>query len=115
MSRKDSIDAERLTDTTFYILSSLIEEKHGYLIMKNIEELTQGNVTIGPASLYTTLKKLLKAELIKLKLDEDRNRKKYILTKKGMEMLLKEVKRKKDMIKFAEYFLNIEGSDDCEK
>lgn len=39
MPRKDSIDIGELTDSAFYILSSVIEEKHGYLIMKTIENL----------------------------------------------------------------------------
>lgn len=56
MARKDSIEIGELTDSAFYILASVIEEKHGYLIMKVIEKFTNGEVTIGPASLYTTLK-----------------------------------------------------------
>lgn len=104
MPRKDSIDIGELTDTSFYILVSVVEEKHGYLIMKTIEELTNGEVSIGPASLYTTLKKLLKAELIDLK-TTDENKKIYKITKDGHEMLLKEIERKKKMVKFAEDFL----------
>lgn len=56
MARKDSIEIGELTDSAFYILASVIEEKHGYLIMKVIEKFTNGEVNIGPASLYTTLK-----------------------------------------------------------
>lgn len=52
----------------FYILSSVTDEKHGYLIMKTIEKLTNNEVSIGPASLYTTLKKLLAADLVDLPL-----------------------------------------------
>lgn len=106
MPRKDSIDIGELTDSAFYILSSVIEEKHGYLIMKDIEKFTNNEVTIGPASLYTTLKKLLAADLVKLSPDIDENKKVYKITNKGREMLLKEIKRKKQMIKFAENFLN---------
>ncbi|WP_297714588.1 PadR family transcriptional regulator, partial [Clostridium sp.] len=83
-----------------------IEEKHGYLIMKTIENLTNNEVTIGPASLYTTLKKLLSADLVELSSDIDENKKVYKITNKGREMLIKEVERKKQMIKFAENFLN---------
>ncbi len=106
MARKDSIDVGELNDSAFYILSSVIEEKHGYLIMKTIEELTEGKVSIGPASLYTTLKKLLKAELVELSPDTDSNKKVYKTTSKGKEMLQKEIERKKDMIKFANTFLD---------
>jgi len=105
MARKDSIDIGELTDSAFYILSSVSEEKHGYLIMKTIEEFTENKVTIGPASLYTTLKKLLVAGLIELKPSTDENKKIYKITSLGHEMLIKEIERKKQMINFAEKFL----------
>ncbi len=105
MPRKDSIDIGELTDSAFYILSSVIEEKHGYLIMKSIEQFTNNEVVIGPATLYTTLKKLLEAELVKLSSDTDDNKKVYKITNKGREMLIKEIERKKQMVRFAENFL----------
>ncbi|MBU3227098.1 PadR family transcriptional regulator [Clostridium algidicarnis] len=105
MARKDSIDIGELTDSAFYILSSVSEEKHGYLIMKTIEEFTENKVTIGPASLYTTLKKLLVAGLVELKPSADENKKIYKITSLGREMLIKEIERKKQMINFAEKFL----------
>lgn len=105
MPRKGSIDIGELTDSAFYILSSVIEEKHGYLIMKTIEDLTNNEVAIGPASLYTTLKKLLKAGLIKINEASDENKKVYKITEMGREMLVKEIERKKRMIGFAEHFL----------
>ncbi|MCR3757468.1 PadR family transcriptional regulator [Clostridium felsineum] len=108
MPRKDSIDIGELTDSAFYILSSVIEKKHGYLIMKTIEKFTNNEVTIGPASLYTTLKKLLAANLVELNCSEDENKKVYKITSKGRDMLEKEIERKKQMIKFAENFLNYE-------
>ena len=105
MPRRDSIDIGELTDSAFYILSSVIEEKHGYLIMKTIEKFTNNEVSIGPASLYTTLKKLLAADLVELNTDTDENKKIYKITDKGREMLINEIKRKKQMVKFAENFL----------
>ncbi|EJE7233888.1 PadR family transcriptional regulator [Clostridium sporogenes] len=105
MARKDSIEIGELTDSAFYILASVIEEKHGYLIMKVIEKFTNNEVVIGPASLYTTLKKLLKAGLVELNPNVDENKKIYKITNKGREMLIKEINRKKRMITFAENFL----------
>ena len=105
MPRKDSIGIGELTDSAFYILSSVVEEKHGYLIMKTIEKHTNNEVTIGPASLYTTLKKLLEAELVELNVKDEENKKIYKITDKGKEMLIKEIQRKKQMVKFAENFL----------
>lgn len=80
MARKDSIDIGELTDSAFYILSSVIQEKHGYLIMKTVEKFTQNEVVIGPASLYTTLKKLLAADLVELNSEADENKKVYKIT-----------------------------------
>ncbi|ABS35339.1 PadR family transcriptional regulator [Clostridium botulinum] len=105
MARKDSIEIGELTDSAFYILASVIEEKHGYLIMKVIEKFTNGEVTIGPASLYTTLKKLLISGLVELNPNIHENKKVYRITDKGKEMLVQEINRKKQMITFAENFL----------
>ncbi|EKN40689.1 PadR family transcriptional regulator, partial [Clostridium botulinum CFSAN001627] len=89
----------------FYILASVIEEKHGYLIMKDIEKFTNNEVVIGPASLYTTLKKLLISGLVELNPNIHENKKVYRITDKGKEMLVQEINRKKQMITFAENFL----------
>ena len=48
---------EALTDSTYLILLALLKPKHGYLIMKQIHELSQGTFEIGPATMYTILKK----------------------------------------------------------
>jgi DNA-binding PadR family transcriptional regulator len=73
--------------------------------MKTIGKFTNNEVTIGPASLYTTLKKLLAADLAELS-DADENKKVYKITNKGRAMLIKEIERKKQMVKFAESFLD---------
>ncbi|WP_342410186.1 PadR family transcriptional regulator [Paenibacillus sp. FSL R10-2778] len=106
MSRTDSLEMGELTDTAFYILLSLVEAKHGYLIMKSIETMTNNQFSIGPASMYTTIKKLLAAEFIELyKEEEDDKRKTYIATEKGIGLLRKEVERRKKMIRHAEQIL----------
>jgi DNA-binding PadR family transcriptional regulator len=107
VSRTDSLEMGELTDTAFYILLSLVEAKHGYLIMKSIESMTNNQFSIGPASMYTTIKKLLAAEFIELFKEEadDDKRKTYIATEKGIELLRKEVKRRKEMIRHAEQIL----------
>lgn len=106
MSRTDSLEMGELTDTAFYILLSLVEAKHGYLIMKSIETMTNNQFSIGPASMYTTIKKSLAAEFIELyKEEEDDKRKTYIATEKGIGLLRKEVERRKEMIRHAEQIL----------
>ncbi|WP_270311755.1 PadR family transcriptional regulator [Vagococcus fluvialis] len=85
---------EPLTDFNYLILLALLEPKHGYAIMKDISDITEGKVSIGPASMYTILKKLLKNEWITLEQDDDR-KKIYLITDSGIKKLEEEVERRK--------------------
>lgn len=105
MARNDSLKMGELTDAYYYILLSLINPKHGYLIMKSVEEMSEGKFSIGPASLYTSIKKLLDAKLIKLT-EESEQKKIYITTDKGIGFLKNEIERKREMIEIAEKVFN---------
>ncbi|SFC87852.1 PadR family transcriptional regulator [Clostridium uliginosum] len=107
MARNKSLEMGELTDAYYYILLSLIKPKHGYLIMKSVEEMSEGAFSIGPASLYTSIKKLLDAEFIKLT-QESEQKKVYVVTDNGIESLKNEIKRKSKMIKIAEKIFNDE-------
>lgn len=74
---------EQLTDSTFYIMAALIKPRHGYAIMNLIEKTTKGVITIGPAYMYTIIKKLLNQGWICLHDESDSRRKTYQLTEKG--------------------------------
>ncbi|KEZ50652.1 PadR family transcriptional regulator [Metabacillus indicus] len=97
MPRNAMMEMEQLTDPAYYIVLSLLEEKHGYLIMKHIEELTGGEFIIGPATLYTLTKKLLDAEMISLSASQDDRRKVYKATEKGRKLLELEIGRRQRM------------------
>ncbi|MGG3926421.1 PadR family transcriptional regulator [Metabacillus fastidiosus] len=107
--RNDAIDMGELTDTAYYILLTLVEANHGYLIMKTIETITNNQFSVGPASMYTTIKKLLAADLIKQLDDSDEKRKTYIATEKGIQLLKKEVGRRREMVLHAEEILSRKG------
>lgn len=109
MPRNDSLEMGELTDSAYYIMLSLLDAKHGYLIMNSIEQLTNNRLSIGPASLYTTLKKLLAADYIKELGDNSGKRKTYITTKKGIDLLKNEVARRREMVMHAERFLKEKG------
>ena len=47
MSKNNTAESEELTDAMYYILLALMKERHGYAVMKYVEELTQGRVVIG--------------------------------------------------------------------
>lgn len=93
---------EQLTDSMFNIMATLSKPMHGYAIMNLIEETTKGAITIGPASMYTIIKKLLQQEWIYLHDGSDSRRKTYLLTEKGKEVLEEELKLRKLMIQLAE-------------
>ncbi|KAB8133590.1 helix-turn-helix transcriptional regulator [Gracilibacillus oryzae] len=93
---------EQLTDSMFNIMAALTKPRHGYAIMSLVEERTHGVITIGPASMYTIIKKLLKQEWIYLYDGSEPRRKTYLLTEKGKEVLEADVKLRKLMIQLAE-------------
>lgn len=93
---------EQLTDTMFYIMAALTKPRHGYAIMNLIEETTNGVVTIGPASMYTIIKRVLKQEWIYLHEGADSRRKIYELTESGRKVLEEDLQARKQMIALAE-------------
>jgi len=106
MARKSALDEGILTDVAFYILASVIDENHGYMIMKDIHEFTHQQLVIGPASLYTTLKKLLDASYIERIKTDDENAKMYKITPEGLSILQKDILRKEQMITYARHFID---------
>ena len=103
------LEAGELTDTSYYILLSLVEAKHGYLVMKTIDQMTNNRVSIGPASMYTTIKKLLSAGLIGLHSKETSKKKTYLTTEKGLQILKSEVQRRQEMVECAKKILKQKG------
>jgi DNA-binding PadR family transcriptional regulator len=54
-----------LTPAVFHILLALADgEKHGYVIMQEVEAVSDGSVNMGPGTLYGSIKRMLKAGLI---------------------------------------------------
>ena len=81
------------------LLALATGDKHGYAIMREVEDLTNGAVTMGPGTLYGTVKKLLKSELIE-ESDErpdpeldDQRRRYYRISGLGRRVLDAEVNR----------------------
>jgi DNA-binding PadR family transcriptional regulator len=97
----------QITAPVLYILLTLaIKDRHGYEIMKEVEASSGGKVTLGPGTLYGSIKRLLLAGYIKeskLKPDanDDSRRIYYHLTKKGRQMLGGELTRLSRIIEVA--------------
>lgn len=81
-----------MTETGFYILLCLREESHGYGIVKKTEELTNGEIVLSPGTLYGSLSKMEKDDLIRF-VREEENRKIYHITELGSQVLELEMKR----------------------
>jgi len=96
-----------LTETTYYILLSLLEPAHGYLIMQKIEELSNQQVKLAAGTLYGAIENLLKQKLIQSVKNEDNRRKVYIITEKGKEVLLLDLERMNHMIWITESQLKL--------
>ncbi|MBD8070645.1 PadR family transcriptional regulator [Bacillus sp. PS06] len=87
-----------LTETTYYILLSLIEPAHGYLMMQKVEELSDHQVKIAAGTLYGAIENLLKHQLIQAVKSDDKRRKTYVITEKGKDVLRLDFERMKHMI-----------------
>ncbi|MBZ9687254.1 PadR family transcriptional regulator [Clostridium estertheticum] len=112
MARGKALDEDILTDSTYYILLTLVKPMHGYGIMQEINEFPKSEMVIGPASLYTIIKKLQSADLILLVEDDEEIRKTYTLTLKGKEILKKDIKRRIIMVRQGEEALKYLEEED---
>ncbi len=81
-----------MSETAYYIILSLLDERHGYGIMQYVADLTDKRINLGAGTLYGTLSKLEKAELIRMT-KEEAKRKYYKITNFGKEVLEEEIKR----------------------
>lgn len=85
-----------MTETAFYILLALHEPKHGYGIIKDVEEMTNGRMILGSGTVYGTLNKMVKSEMITMYSDEER-KKVYEITPIGKELMRLEMERLKEL------------------
>ena len=89
-----------LTPAVFHILLVLADgERHGYAIMQEVAEITNGQMQMGPGTLYGSIKRMLRAGLIE-EADErpdpaldDSRRRYYQLTDLGRKVLAAEAER----------------------
>jgi len=97
-----------LTPAMFHILLALADrERHGYHIMREIEERTEGRVRLGPGTLYGSMKRMLADGLVEEteerpdpELDDERRRY-YRLTDFGFRVASAEAERLASLVKAA--------------
>ncbi len=88
-----------MSETAYYILLSLTEERHGYAIMQYVSGLTKNRINLGAGTLYGTLSKLEQSGLVTIT-GEENKRKYYKITEVGKAVLGAELGR------IEELFLN---------
>jgi DNA-binding PadR family transcriptional regulator len=94
---------QTLSEPMYYILLALTSECCGVDIMKKVEEISKGRISVGPGTLYTLLGKFESSDLIRETEVQGRKRS-YIITKQGYEALNQEYIRLKSMVnEGAEY------------
>ena len=95
-----------LTPAVLYILFSLAEgEKHGYAIMKEVEIISGGKFSMGPATLYTTIQRLLELGLIEetgAVSNSERRRRCYRLSGSGRQVFRDELNRMESLVRSAQ-------------
>src|SRR4051812_40856898 len=97
-----------LTPAVFHILLALADaERHGYAIMEHVAQGTDGQIKMGPGTLYGTLKRLLGGALIEESADrpdpkmDDERRRYYRLTDFGRRVMEAEARRYAHLVKLA--------------
>ena len=78
---------------------------HGYAIMRAVEDSSGGQVKMGPATLYGTLKKLVESGLVE-EIDhaddqDDQRRRYYRLTRLGRRVCIAESDRLAELVRVA--------------
>jgi DNA-binding PadR family transcriptional regulator len=83
-----------LTPAVFHILLALCgRERHGYDIMQQVKEDSQGAVKMGPGTLYGSLDRMMEAGLVATGNTQDPRRIYYRLTALGQTTLRTETER----------------------
>lgn len=106
MSKADFQKFIPLKTQWFHIMLSLAGgEQHGYGIMQEVLERTNGKVRLWPATLYGSIKRLIEAELIEESPErpapemDDARRRYYRLTQLGKRVLDAECDRLHDLVR----------------
>lgn len=97
-----------LTPAMFQMLLALGDgEKHGYAILKDVEQQTNGEVRLNTGTMYAIIKRLLSEGIIEechsrpAVEHDDQRRRYYRLTARGRELTIAEAERMEKLIATA--------------
>jgi len=92
-----------LTESTYYILLSLVTPRHGYGIMQRTEQLSGGRVRLAAGTLYGALTALCeKGWIVPLSVAAESRKKEYQLTENGRAVLQNELRRLRQLVENGE-------------
>ena len=97
-----------LPAATFYILMALAgEDRHGYAIIQDIEQRTNGKLRLSAGTLYRSIQRMLEQGLL-VETDErpapeedDERRRYYRITRFGTEVARAEARRLHELVRMA--------------
>ena len=107
MSPSPATDRAPLTAPVFQILLSLVDEDlHGYALIQDIRDRTDGEVELTASTLYAAIKRLLDSQLIdelttRPDNDDDPRRRYYRITPLGLEVARLETARLERTLRMA--------------
>lgn len=97
-----------LTEAVYYILLSLMEPMHGYGIMQNVKQLSNGRVKLAAGTLYGAINTLLeKGWIVSLPSEKDSRKKEYQITEQGKQTLEIELIRLRELIENGNRILEV--------
>lgn len=102
-SERDPADVLPLTPALFHVMLSLADgEKHGYAILKEVEQRTGGEVQLSTGTLYGIIKRLLADGMIRDSVAGSSDRRRaYKLTAFGRKVALAEAERLSNLVAAA--------------
>ena len=104
MSSEITMEFLPLTEPVLLILLSLAgQPRHGYSILKDVEQMSDGRVVLSTGTLYGALRRLLDEEWIERieEQESSRGRQAYRLTSQGRKNLQLEIGRMKQLTRLA--------------
>lgn len=103
-TKKDPRDFLPLKPVDLLVLMTLLDgERHGYGMVQDISERTNGRVTLVPGNFYSILRRLMKLDLLqdapeKDRGDDDQRRKYYRITPLGKQVAAAEAERLRSLV-----------------
>lgn len=97
-------DNKPLSEPVLLILASLASQpRHGYALLQDIEQISNGRVRLSTGTLYGALRRLLEDGWIQRfhQSDQSRDKQAYRLTREGRRLLELEIARMRELTRIA--------------